>query len=284
MVSEADARASPGLPLTVIPATASAPASIAALMCAAQSGAGSQSSSVKSTTSASADRAPRLRAAAGPVECSERSRRARPDAASTCSTAPASAEPSSTTITSRSRTPCCWTSAWRQRARACGRSRVGTIAAIRVTRQVFLAPVSLTRIPALRGDVDTDRARPVGIAVLGAGPAGLTASYVLAKRGVAATVFDADGLVGGIAKTVEFNGYRFDLGGHRFFTKLKPIERLWESMLGDDFLTRPRLSRIYYQGEYYYYPLEARNVVGQLGLAESVRLCASYLAAGAWWR
>ena len=118
-----------------------------------------------------------------------------------------------------------------------------------------------------------------GIAVLGAGPAGLTAAHVLARRGTDATVFEADGVVGGIAKTVEFNGYRFDLGGHRFFTKLKPIERLWESMLGDDFLTRPRLSRIYYQGEYYYYPLEARNVVGQLGLAESVRCAASYFAA-----
>ena len=104
-----------------------------------------------------------------------------------------------------------------------------------------------------------------GIAVLGAGPAGLTAAHVLARRGTDATVFEADGVVGGIAKTVEFNGYRFDLGGHRFFTKLKPIERLWESMLGGDFLKRPRLSRIYYQGEYYYYPLEARNVVGQLG-------------------
>jgi protoporphyrinogen oxidase len=81
--------------------------------------------------------------------------------------------------------------------------------------------------------------------VLGAGPAGLTAAYVLAKRGVPATVFEADGLVGGIAKTVEFKGYRFDLGGHRFFTKLEPIGRLWEEVLGEEFLTRPRLSRIY---------------------------------------
>ncbi len=118
-----------------------------------------------------------------------------------------------------------------------------------------------------------------GVAVLGAGPAGLTAAHVLACQGVDGTVFEADGVVGGIAKTVEFNGYRFDLGGHRFFTKLKPIERLWEAMLGDEFLTRPRLSRIYYRGQYYYYPLEARNVVRQLGLAESVRCAASYAAA-----
>jgi protoporphyrinogen oxidase len=119
----------------------------------------------------------------------------------------------------------------------------------------------------------------VGTAVLGAGPAGLTAAYVLAKRGVPATVFEADGVVGGIAKTVEFKGYRFDLGGHRFFTKLKPVERLWEEMLGDDFLTRPRLSRIYYGGKYFYYPLEARNVVRQLGLVESVRCALSFFAA-----
>ena len=116
--------------------------------------------------------------------------------------------------------------------------------------------------------MDTKRTTPVGIAVLGAGPAGLTASYVLAKRGVAATVFEGDGLVGGIAKTVEFKGYRFDLGGHRFFTKLKPVQQLWEQMLGPEFLTRPRLSRIYYGGRYFYYPLEARNVLRQLGLGK----------------
>ncbi|MDX6388636.1 MAG: hypothetical protein QOD85_2438, partial [Gaiellaceae bacterium] len=119
----------------------------------------------------------------------------------------------------------------------------------------------------------------MGIAVLGAGPAGLTAAHVLGRRGIKATVFEADGVVGGIAKTVEFKGYRFDLGGHRFFTKLKPIARLWEDMLGDDFLTRPRLSRIYYRGQYFSYPLEARNVVGQLGLFESLRCAFSYLSA-----
>ena len=86
----------------------------------------------------------------------------------------------------------------------------------------------------------------IGYAVLGGGPAGLTGAYVLALRDHPAVVFEADGTVGGIAKTVEFNGYRFDLGGHRFFTKLKQVERLWEELMGDDFLTRPRLSRIYY--------------------------------------
>src|SRR5213079_896599 len=80
----------------------------------------------------------------------------------------------------------------------------------------------------------------VGTAILGGGPAGLTAAYVLGRRGRPGAVFEADGTVGGIAKTIEFNGYRFDLGGHRFFTKLQPVQKLWEELLGDEFLTRPR--------------------------------------------
>jgi protoporphyrinogen oxidase len=113
--------------------------------------------------------------------------------------------------------------------------------------------------------------------VLGAGPAGLTAAYVLGLRARPGVVFEADGVVGGLAKTVEFGGYRFDLGGHRFFTKLKPIERLWEEVLGDEFLTRPRLSRIYYHGKYFAYPLVARDVVRRLGLREACLCTFSYL-------
>jgi protoporphyrinogen oxidase len=117
----------------------------------------------------------------------------------------------------------------------------------------------------------------VGTAVLGAGPAGLTAAYVLGLRGQPGVVYEADGLVGGIAKTVEYNGYRFDLGGHRFFTKFAQIERLWEDVMGDEFLTRPRLSRIYYDGKYFAYPLLARDVLARLGMVESARCGASYL-------
>ena len=102
------------------------------------------------------------------------------------------------------------------------------------------------------------RGESVGTAVLGGGPAGLTAAWVLARRDPGGRVRGRRD-VGGIAKTVEFNGYRFDLGGHRFFTKLEPIERLWEEMLGDDFLTRPRLSRIYYDGKFFAYPLAAQG-------------------------
>jgi protoporphyrinogen oxidase len=117
----------------------------------------------------------------------------------------------------------------------------------------------------------------LGTAVLGGGPAGLTAAYVLAQRDRPGAVFEADGSVGGIAKTVEFNGYRFDLGGHRFFTKLRPVERLWEDMMGAEFLTRPRLSRIYYNGKFLSYPLQAKDVVARLGLVESVRCGLSYM-------
>ncbi len=116
----------------------------------------------------------------------------------------------------------------------------------------------------------------MGTAVLGAGPAGLTAAYVLALRGVPATIYEADGTVGGIAKTVEYNGYRFDLGGHRFFTKFAQVQRLWEEMLGDELLVRPRLSRIYYDGKYLAYPLQARDVVARLGVLESVLCSLSY--------
>jgi protoporphyrinogen oxidase len=117
----------------------------------------------------------------------------------------------------------------------------------------------------------------IGLAVLGGGPAGLTGAYTLGLRGQDVTVFEADGTVGGIAKTVQFAGYRFDLGGHRFFTKIKPIERLWEHLMGDDFLTRPRLSRIYFNGRFFSYPLTAKDVVGRLGLFESALCALSYL-------
>ena len=117
----------------------------------------------------------------------------------------------------------------------------------------------------------------VGTAILGGGPAGLTAAYTLAARGLSGAVFEADGTVGGIAKTIEFKGYRFDLGGHRFFTKLQPVQRLWEEMLGADFMTRPRLSRIFYNGKFFAYPIAAKDVVGRLGLVEATRCALSYM-------
>ena len=113
--------------------------------------------------------------------------------------------------------------------------------------------------------------------VIGGGPAGLTAAYELNKHRVPVTVLEADPVyVGGIAKTVEHHGYRFDIGGHRFFSKNEEVEDLWTEILGDDMLTCGRLSRIYYQGKFFDYPLKAFNALSNLGLWETFLCMASY--------
>src|SRR5438046_849676 len=92
------------------------------------------------------------------------------------------------------------------------------------------------------------------VVIIGAGPAGLTAAYALMKAGRRGIVVEADSVVGGIARTVERDGYRFDIGGHRFFTKVKQIEQLWDEMLGEPMLLPPRMSRIVYGGKLSDYP------------------------------
>jgi len=114
--------------------------------------------------------------------------------------------------------------------------------------------------------------------VIGAGPAGLTAAYQLGKRDLPVEVFEADTVVGGISRTVERDGWRFDIGGHRFFTKVPLVETLWREILPDeDFLTRPRMSRIYYRRKLFDYPLRAMNALRGLGIIEAVRCVASYV-------
>ncbi len=114
--------------------------------------------------------------------------------------------------------------------------------------------------------------------VIGAGPAGLTAAYQLGKAGVACTVLEADEMVGGISRTPERDGWRFDIGGHRFFTKVREVEELWHEILGpNDFLLRPRMSRIYYAGKFYDYPIQPFNALRNLGPLEALRCMASYL-------
>ncbi len=123
------------------------------------------------------------------------------------------------------------------------------------------------------GDLTTPK---LPVVILGAGPAGLTAAYELGKAGVRAMVLERDDTVGGLARTVKHNGYRFDIGGHRFFTKVSAVEALWREILGDDLLTRPRLSRIYYKGTFFSYPLKPFNALAGLGLLETIRCVASY--------
>ncbi|MEJ7892948.1 MAG: NAD(P)/FAD-dependent oxidoreductase [Solirubrobacteraceae bacterium] len=119
--------------------------------------------------------------------------------------------------------------------------------------------------------------RPV--AVLGGGPAGLTAGYLLARRNVPVIVFESTDQVGGIAKTEVRDGFRFDLGGHRFFTKSKEVNDLWHEVLNEEFLLRPRMSRIYWNGKFLQYPLEGMDVIRKLGPVELVRASLSYLRA-----
>jgi protoporphyrinogen oxidase len=117
--------------------------------------------------------------------------------------------------------------------------------------------------------------------VLGGGPAGLTAGYLLGKQKRDVVVLEAEDQVGGIAKTVERDGYRFDLGGHRFFTKAREVDDLWHEVLGDEFLRRPRMSRIYWNNRYLDYPLRGPDVIRKLGPVELARCMASYLVAAA---
>jgi len=118
---------------------------------------------------------------------------------------------------------------------------------------------------------------PSRVIVIGAGPAGLTASVELVRLGVPVTVLEKDALVGGIARTESYKGYHFDIGGHRFFTKIPEVDRFWHELLGAEFITRPRVSRIFYQGRFYDYPLRAFNALSNLGLFTSVGVVGSYL-------
>jgi protoporphyrinogen oxidase len=113
--------------------------------------------------------------------------------------------------------------------------------------------------------------------IIGAGPAGLTAGYLLAKKGISVTVLEADAeYVGGIARTAKYKGYHFDIGGHRFFSKSKDVEDLWTELLPNDMLDRPRSSRIFYNGRFFAYPLKAAEALMKLGIFESIRCVASY--------
>lgn len=115
--------------------------------------------------------------------------------------------------------------------------------------------------------------------VIGAGPAGLAAARELALAGAPVTVLERDDTVGGLSRTVEHEGFRFDIGGHRFFTKIDEVQRTWDTIMGDDFLTRERLSRIFYRGQLMDYPLKIGSTLRVLGIKDSVLAMLSYVAA-----
>jgi protoporphyrinogen oxidase len=126
----------------------------------------------------------------------------------------------------------------------------------------------------------TPRCSPdmTSVAVIGAGPAGLTASYLLAKSGLRPDIWESDPTyVGGISRTVIYKGFRFDIGGHRFFSKSREIEDLWSEIMPKDMIVRERLSRILYKNKYYQYPLEAAQVIHNLGKREALLCVGSYL-------
>jgi protoporphyrinogen oxidase len=118
------------------------------------------------------------------------------------------------------------------------------------------------------------------VIIIGGGPAGLTAAYELCKTEVESIVLEKDKVVGGLSRTVNYKGYLFDIGGHRFFTKVKAVDDMWREVLPEGkFLRRPRLSRIFYKRKFFYYPLRAINALMGLGILNSILILLSYIKA-----
>src|SRR5204863_2300133 len=118
------------------------------------------------------------------------------------------------------------------------------------------------------------------VAIIGAGPAGLTAGYLLSKESVDVVVLEADPVyVGGISRTVTYKGFHFDIGGHRFFSKSKAVEDLWTEILPNDMLVRPRSSRIFYDGKFFSYPLKPFEALLKLGIFRSALCVLSWMTA-----
>ncbi len=143
--------------------------------------------------------------------------------------------------------------------------------------RVGLPPHRWTRVDSPETEAVVASYRTV---IAGAGPAGLTAAYELTRHGSSCVVLESESaLVGGISRTDQYRGYRFDIGGHRFFSKSAEINLLWREILGDDqFITRKRLSRIYYNRKFFHYPLKPVDAFCKLGPVKAVRILASYVA------
>ena len=116
------------------------------------------------------------------------------------------------------------------------------------------------------------------VIIIGAGPAGLTAAWEFNKHNIKTKILEGDKESGGISRTVDRNGWKFDIGGHRFFTKVDEVYEIWDEMLDkEDFIMRPRMSRIYYKDKFFDYPLKASNALLNLGIVEAIRCVSSYI-------
>jgi len=115
------------------------------------------------------------------------------------------------------------------------------------------------------------------VVIIGAGPAGLTAGYELTKHHLRPIVVEQYDKVGGLARTENYKDYHFDMGGHRFFTKSEPVNQMWHEILGDEFLRRPRLSRIFYQDKFFFYPLKTWNALSGLGVWQAILIVLSFI-------
>lgn len=120
---------------------------------------------------------------------------------------------------------------------------------------------------------------PRDILILGAGPAGMACAYELASRGVKSVVIDRNAQAGGMCRTLKFDDFLFDIGGHRFLSRSEEVNQLWRKILGDDLLKVPRISHIYFRKHFFSYPLEVRSTVRNLGFFESARCVLSFIKA-----
>jgi protoporphyrinogen oxidase len=123
----------------------------------------------------------------------------------------------------------------------------------------------------------TETAHPRNVVIIGGGPAGLTAGRELTKFGDRPTVLEKNPHVGGLACTLEYKGFHFDMGGHRFFTKVEEVNKIWQEVLGGEFLRRPRMSRIFYNNRFFHYPLKPLNALMGLGIWQAILVVLSYL-------
>jgi protoporphyrinogen oxidase len=127
------------------------------------------------------------------------------------------------------------------------------------------------------GQLQNPHSLPKHLVIIGGGPAGLSAAYESVQHGLRPAVLEKAAMVGGLARTETYKAFHFDLGGHRFFTKSEEVKKIWQDVLGDDFLRRPRLSRIYFKKRFFRYPLKPFNTLKGLGVFESILILLSYL-------